>query len=84
MAGVEIGRVEKIALADQGQVTMKLRADAVVKTDSKAVIKFTGLMGQNFVAIDFGSPDAPQAVKDGAVLATGGAAGFERHHGQAG
>ena len=41
----------------------------MVKTDSKATIKFTGLMGQNFVAIDFGSPGAPQAV-DGAVLAT--------------
>jgi ABC-type transporter Mla subunit MlaD len=46
---------------------MKLHSDAVVKTDSKAVIKFTGLMGQNFVSIDFGSPDAPKAV-DGAVL----------------
>jgi len=48
---------------------MKLHPDAVVKTDSKAVIKFTGLMGQNFVAIDFGSSDAPRAV-DGALLAT--------------
>jgi phospholipid/cholesterol/gamma-HCH transport system substrate-binding protein len=70
MAGVEIGRVEKITLADQKvKVTMKLNSDAIVKTDSKATIKFTGLMGQNFVAIDFGSPDAPRAV-DGAVLAT--------------
>ena len=71
MAGVEIGRVEKISLAEQKvQVTMKLREDVVVKTDSKALIKFTGLMGQNFVAIDFGSPAAPKAV-DGAVLETG-------------
>ena len=71
MAGVEIGRVETIAL-DNGKVriTMKLHADAVVKTDSEAVIKFTGLMGQNFVSISFGSPDAPKAV-DGAVLQTG-------------
>jgi phospholipid/cholesterol/gamma-HCH transport system substrate-binding protein len=70
MAGVEIGRVEKIALADgKVKVTMKLHADAVVKTDSEAVIKFTGLMGQNFVSINFGSPDAPKAV-DGAVLQT--------------
>ena len=62
MAGVEIGRVEKIALADNKViVTMKLRTDAVVKTDSKATIKFTGLMGQNFVAISFGSPNAPLA-----------------------
>ncbi len=70
MAGVEIGRVEKIVLTgNRVQVTMKLHSDVVVKTDSKAVIKFTGLMGQNFVAISFGTPEAPRAV-DGAVLAT--------------
>jgi phospholipid/cholesterol/gamma-HCH transport system substrate-binding protein len=70
IAGVEIGRVEKIALAgNKVKVTMKLHSDAVVKTDSKAVVKFTGLMGQNFVAIDFGTADAPRAV-DGALLDT--------------
>jgi phospholipid/cholesterol/gamma-HCH transport system substrate-binding protein len=70
MAGVEIGRVEKITLAgNKVKVTMKLRPEAVVKTDSRAIVKFTGLMGQNFVAIDFGSPDAPRA-EDGAQLAT--------------
>jgi phospholipid/cholesterol/gamma-HCH transport system substrate-binding protein len=70
MAGVEIGRVETIALTDQKvKVVMKLHPDAVVKTDSKAVIRFTGLMGQNFVAIDFGSQTAPAAA-NGAVLET--------------
>jgi phospholipid/cholesterol/gamma-HCH transport system substrate-binding protein len=70
MAGVDIGRVEKIVLSgNQVKVTMKLQPDAVVKTDSKAVIKFTGLMGQNFVAVDFGTPEAPRAV-DGALLAS--------------
>ncbi len=70
MAGVEIGRVEKIAIADQKvKVTLKLHSDAVVKTDSKAIIKFTGLMGQNFVSVDFGSAGAPLAV-DGTVLET--------------
>jgi len=70
MAGVEIGRVEKIALAgNKVEVTMKLHSDAVVKTDSRAVVKFTGLMGQNFVSIDFGSTDATRVV-DGAVLTT--------------
>jgi phospholipid/cholesterol/gamma-HCH transport system substrate-binding protein len=69
-AGVEIGRIEKIALEEgKVRITMKLHSDAVVKTDSKAVIKFMGLMGQNFVSIDFGSPGAPRAT-DGAVLAT--------------
>ena len=70
LAGVEIGRVETIALADNKvRVTMKLHSDAVVRTDSKATIKFTGLMGQYFVSIDFGTPGAPPAA-DGAVLAT--------------
>jgi len=70
LAGVEIGRVEKIALADNKvRVTMKLHSDAVVRTDSTATIKFTGLMGQYFVAIDFGTPGAPRAV-DGTVIAT--------------
>ena len=70
MAGVEIGRVDKISLADgKVMVTMKLHSDAVVKIDSKATIKFTGLMGQNYVNVAFGSTGAPKAV-DGALLAS--------------
>jgi len=68
MAGVEVGRVEDIQLNDtKAKVIMKLHDNAMVKTDSKATIKFTGLMGQNFVAIDFGSPDATKA-KEGTEL----------------
>jgi phospholipid/cholesterol/gamma-HCH transport system substrate-binding protein len=68
MAGVEVGRVEKIELeGEQARVTLKLKRDVEVKTDSVASVKFTGLMGQNFVSLDFGTPDAPLA-KDGAVL----------------
>jgi phospholipid/cholesterol/gamma-HCH transport system substrate-binding protein len=70
MAGVQIGRVEKISLAEgKVNVAMKLRPGVVVRTDSKASIKFTGLMGQNFVALTFGSAGVPQAT-DGAVLQT--------------
>jgi phospholipid/cholesterol/gamma-HCH transport system substrate-binding protein len=70
MAGVDIGKVEKIALTqDKVRVTMKLDSDAVVRTDSQAAIKFTGLMGQNYVSIGFGSPSAPKVV-EGAVLET--------------
>jgi phospholipid/cholesterol/gamma-HCH transport system substrate-binding protein len=64
MAGVEIGRVESITLTNQSvNVAMKLRSGVIVKTDSKASVRFTGLMGQNFVSISFGSPDAPQAIE---------------------
>ena len=71
MAGVEIGRVDKIDLANgKVRVTLKIKkADAELRTDSKATIKFTGLMGQNFVALDFGSATAPRAV-EGAILST--------------
>ncbi|MCX8156730.1 MAG: MlaD family protein [Verrucomicrobiae bacterium] len=56
MAGVPVGRVDSVTLTNNlVQVTLRLRKDVVVRTDSKARIKFTGLMGQNFVALDFGS-----------------------------
>ncbi|HMP81664.1 MAG TPA: MlaD family protein [Verrucomicrobiota bacterium] len=59
MAGVDIGAVEKIELAeDKVRVVMKIRGDAAIKTDSVARVKFAGLMGQNFVSVDFGSAGA--------------------------
>src|SRR5438552_2382117 len=62
MAGVQIGRVEKLELLeDKVDVTMKLNMPDNVKTDSKAIVKFAGLMGQSFVDIRFGSTTAPKA-----------------------
>jgi phospholipid/cholesterol/gamma-HCH transport system substrate-binding protein len=62
MAGVDIGRIEDIRLVDgKADVTMKVREQAKVRTDSKASIHFVGLLGQNFVALDFGTPQAPAA-----------------------
>jgi phospholipid/cholesterol/gamma-HCH transport system substrate-binding protein len=70
MAGVQIGHVEKIAIDNNKvRVTMMLNADSPVKTDSTATIKFTGLMGQNFVSVSFGSDSSPAAI-DGTLLAT--------------
>jgi phospholipid/cholesterol/gamma-HCH transport system substrate-binding protein len=71
MAGVEIGRVDDIQLTDtKVKVFMKLHDNAMVKTDSKASIKFTGLMGQNFVALDFGSPTNNTLAENGTVLSS--------------
>ena len=62
IAGVQVGRVEKIdLLEDKVDVTMKLNKPDNVRTDSKAIVKFAGLMGQNFVEIRFGSATAPKA-----------------------
>ena len=53
MAGVEVGRVQDIQLTNNKVlVVMKVRPKVEVKTDSTATIKFTGLLGQNFVAVD--------------------------------
>src|SRR4051794_21696585 len=57
MAGVPVGQVERINLGDNKvEVLLRLNKDAPIKTDSKATVKFAGLLGQNYVSIDFGSP----------------------------
>jgi phospholipid/cholesterol/gamma-HCH transport system substrate-binding protein len=65
MAGKQVGRVERIEFADSKvRVVMKVDARAPIKTNSKATIKFAGLMGQNYVALSFGSDTAPRAEND--------------------
>jgi phospholipid/cholesterol/gamma-HCH transport system substrate-binding protein len=68
MAGVPIGKVEKIGF-DQGKVkvTMKINRGEEVKTDAKATIRFAGLMGQNFVSINLGTPTAQNFVPDSVI-----------------
>lgn len=71
MAGKEIGKVEKIDFAENKiEVTMKIvNKKATIRTDSKATIKFMGLLGQNFVAIDFGTPKG-RLVQDGTQISS--------------
>jgi phospholipid/cholesterol/gamma-HCH transport system substrate-binding protein len=65
MAGFPIGRVERIRLGEgKVHVVMKINRDVTIHTDSKASIRFTGLLGQNFIAIAFGSPNAPKLEND--------------------
>jgi phospholipid/cholesterol/gamma-HCH transport system substrate-binding protein len=71
MAGVDIGRVVGISLTNNKVlVAMRLQKEAIVKTDSTASIKFTGLMGQNYVSIEFGTPAAPQLLPGNDVPTT--------------
>jgi phospholipid/cholesterol/gamma-HCH transport system substrate-binding protein len=68
MAGVPVGSVQKIQLTNgMAEVTMDLDRSSEVKTDSKASVNFTGLMAQNYISLDFGTPEAPSAT-DGIVL----------------
>ncbi|HTH45875.1 MAG TPA: MlaD family protein [Candidatus Limnocylindria bacterium] len=62
LAGVSVGRVKSIKLkSGKVEVTMSVDPDAEVHTDSLATVQFTVLMGQNFVALTFGSEKAPLA-----------------------
>src|SRR5579871_222503 len=73
MAGVPIGRVDKIGLdaaQKKVEVILRINRDAAVRTDSKAVIKFAGLLGQNYISVDFGDPSSPVLEPD-ALMTTG-------------
>jgi phospholipid/cholesterol/gamma-HCH transport system substrate-binding protein len=70
MAGVPIGRVEKLAISpDTGkvEVTLRLNHDTPVHTDSKATVKAEGLLGVDFVDIEFGSAASPLLAQDAQI-----------------
>ena len=58
IAGVEIGRVESIGLADyQARVILRLNRDVKLQEDSIASIKTKGLIGEKYVRISPGASD---------------------------
>jgi len=58
IAGVEIGRVESISLADyQARVILRLHRDIKLQEDSIASIKTKGLIGEKYVRVSPGGSD---------------------------
>ncbi len=58
IAGVEIGRVETITLADyQARVTMRIQLGVKLQEDSIASIKTKGLIGERYVRINPGGSE---------------------------
>ena len=58
IAGVEIGRVESIGLADyQARVVLRVKRDVQLQEDSIASIKTKGLIGEKYVRISPGASD---------------------------
>ena len=58
IAGVQVGRVETIYLADyQARVIMRIRGDVALQEDSIASIKTKGLIGEKYVRINPGGSD---------------------------
>ena len=58
IAGVEIGRVQSIGLADyQAHVTLRLQSGIKLQEDSIASIKTKGLIGEKYIRISPGGSD---------------------------
>jgi phospholipid/cholesterol/gamma-HCH transport system substrate-binding protein len=58
IAGVEIGRVESIGLADyQARVTLRVHAGIKLQEDAIASIKTKGLIGEKYIRISPGGSD---------------------------
>lgn len=64
--GVDVGTVKAMALdpadARKVQVDVKLRKDAPVKTDTKAMLKLKGITGVVFIELSGGAPNAQSLV----------------------
>ena len=60
VAGVEVGRVRKIELEDnKAKLVLLIRPEAKVRKDFVAVLKTKGLLGEKYLDLVPGSPDAP-------------------------
>ncbi|HEY7651023.1 MAG TPA: outer membrane lipid asymmetry maintenance protein MlaD [Methylomirabilota bacterium] len=58
IAGVEVGRVESIGLADyQARVVLRLNSDVSLQEDTIASIKTKGLIGEKFIRISPGGSE---------------------------
>ncbi len=67
VAGVNVGNVSSSKLKEGGVlVSMKIKKNTGITTESVATIKFLGMMGQNYVSIDFA--DSGEPIQDGAML----------------
>jgi phospholipid/cholesterol/gamma-HCH transport system substrate-binding protein len=58
IAGVQVGRVESIGLADyQARVVLRLETHVKIQDDSIASIKTKGLIGEKYIRISPGGSD---------------------------
>jgi len=68
IAGVEIGRAEKIELEKgKAKITTRIDNDVAVYANAKAGVKLIGFIGSQFLEIDPGTPEAAR-LKDGDTI----------------
>ncbi|MGW5435802.1 MCE family protein [Nocardia asteroides] len=70
MAGVRVGKVEKIELdgKNDAKVSFIVQSDQTVFDDTKALVRYQNLIGQRYVALTPGEAASPQALKSGSVI----------------
>lgn len=60
LAGLEVGKITKIAITDSKiRIDFDVKPGTVVRTDTDASIRLTNLLGGQFLGLSFGSPGAP-------------------------
>ncbi len=67
--GVDVGKVEAIRINpdnnEEVELTLKIKKETPIKTDSYAVLKFYGITGLAFIEIVGGSKNAPLMMENG-------------------
>ncbi|MEV6217459.1 MCE family protein [Nocardia sp. NPDC051833] len=70
MAGVRVGKVEKIGLDEKNhaKVSFIVQSDQTVFDDTKALVRYQNLIGQRYIALTPGKAPSPQELKSGSVI----------------
>ena len=70
LAGVPIGRVQRIALTPAGQalVTLRIDDDVILREDATASVASEGLLGEKYLEISAGTPGSAAVVDGGSIL----------------
>jgi len=78
IAGIEVGKVKDIALAqDRARVTLQIRERYPVRADATAVIRTRGVLGDKYVELANGTAEAPALADGGRIVNTGPSAGMD-------
>ncbi len=60
LAGVDVGKIEKISIIDgKIRIDFEVKPGTSIKTDTIASLRLTNLLGGQFLGLSFGSPGAP-------------------------
>ncbi|MBW2109032.1 MAG: MCE family protein, partial [Deltaproteobacteria bacterium] len=71
VAGVDVGRVQDIALeGGKAKVTLELKPDVKIGEDVQAAIRTKGVLGDKYVELIPGAPDAPAMAPGGTIRRT--------------